>query len=219
MRESIGRRVARLLSASMNSLVTSFENSAPESLMAEAVREMDAVIEEARSELGRLLVQKHMAEKRLGEEKKRYDGLSEQIRVAVSLSRDDLAETGIAEQMDIETIIPVLTASINECLEKEKELEGFIQALQSKKREMRAEMTAFKKSQEKEGFSEAPAKASLDTKAEKAGSLFDRILENASGLPGRGMQTASAAKLAELEELSRKNAISERLAALKTDKT
>ena len=123
MGESIGKRVTRLVSASMNTLVASFENAAPESLMEEAIREMDAVMEEARTELGRQLAQKHLADKRLTEEKSRYEALSRQIGVAVSQGRDDLAETGIAEQMDIEARIPVLTASIEECGKKEKELE------------------------------------------------------------------------------------------------
>ncbi|MCW7754399.1 PspA/IM30 family protein [Desulfobotulus sp. H1] len=218
MREKLGRRVTRLLSASMHSLVASFESRAPESLMEEAIREMDGVIEEARSELGRQLAQKHLAETRLGEETKRHEALGGQIEVAVAQNRDDLAEIGIAEQMDVEAIIPVLSASIKDCMEQEKELEGFIQALQSKKREMRAEMAVFRKNQTKERLPEAKDRASLDTKAEKAGSLFDRILENASGLPARGLNTGSAAKLAELEELSRRNAITERLKALKTGK-
>ena len=220
MGESIGKRVTRLVSASMNTLVASFENAAPESLMEEAIREMDAVMEEARTELGRQLAQKHLADKRLTEEKSRYEALSRQIGVAVSQGRDDLAETGIAEQMDIEARIPVLTASIEECGKKEKELEGFIQALQAKKREMRSEIQAFRKARMEEGPNvPSPDSPSLDAKAEKAGTLFDRILENASGLPGRNRHTGSAAKLAELEELSRKHAIAERLIALKMEKS
>lgn len=43
-------------------------------------------------------------------------------------------------------------------------------------------------------------------------------MENASGLTGRDTNLGNTAKLAELDELARKNRVAERLAALKAGK-
>lgn len=223
MSESITRRVARLVSGSVNALVDAVENSAPETVMEQAIRELDNAIADTRSELGQQVAQKHLASKKLMEENSRYEALTEQLQVAVENGRDDLAEAGIAEQMDIEARIPVLEASIADCASKEKELEGFIQALLAKKREMRAELQAFVQSQQAKAAAGSQAavskQGSAEQKAERAADAFGRILERSSGIPGREGGLNNAGKLAELEELSRKNRVAERLAVLKAGKS
>lgn len=218
MSESIARRVARLVSGSVNALVDAVESSAPEAVLEQTIREIEAAIDDTRAELGQQVAQKHLASKKLMEENARYEALGSQLELAVANGRDDLAEAGIAEQMDIEARIPVLEASISDCASREKELEGFVLALQAKKREMKAELSAFVKAQSSArtaGGSNASTAESAEKKAEKASDAFNRVLEKASGIAGRETTVGSAGKLAELEELSRKNRIAERLAALK----
>ena len=221
MSESISRRVARLVSGSLNALVDAVENSAPETVMAQAIKEIDSAIADSRSELGQQIAQKHLASKRLIDENNRHESLASQLEVAVESGRDDLAAAGIAQQMDIEARIPVLEASISDCGNREKELEGFIQALQAKKREMLAELKAFRDAQQaKEATAANPGQqSSTEDKVQRATDVFERVLENQSGLPGRGLDTSNARQLAELEELSRNNRIAERLAALKAGKS
>lgn len=222
MSESITRRVARLVSGSVNALVDAMESSSPETVMEQTIRELDSAIADTRSELGQQVAQKHLASKKLMEENSRYETLSEQLNVAVANGRDDLAEAGIAEQMDIEARIPVLEASIADCAAREKELEGFIQALQAKKREMRAELQAFVTAQQAKISTASPLTASshsVEQKAERAADAFSRVLERSSGIAARDSSLGNAGKLAELEELSRKNRVAERLAALKAGKS
>ncbi|WP_213995086.1 PspA/IM30 family protein [Arsukibacterium sp.] len=222
MSESITRRVARLVSGSVNALVDAVESSAPEAVMEQAIRELDAAIADTRTELGQQVAQKHLASKKLMEENSRYELLTGQLDVAVANGRDDLAEAGIAQQMDIEARIPVLEASISDCANREKELEGFIQALQAKKREMKAELTAFIQAQASKASTTVAGGNSADNatnKAERASDAFGRVLEKASGIAGRDTGLANAGKLAELEELARKNRVAERLAALKAGKS
>lgn len=221
MSESISRRVARLVSGSLNALVDAVENSAPETVMAQAIKEIDSAIADSRSELGQQIAQKHLASKRLIDENNRHENLTTQLEVAVQNGRDDLAAVGIAQQMDIEARIPVLEASISDCSNREKELEGYIQALQAKKREMLAELKAFRDAQQaKEATAANPGQnSSTEDKVQRATDVFERVLENQSGLPGRGLDTSNARQLAELEELSRNNRIAERLAALKAGKS
>lgn len=221
MSESITRRVARLVSGSVNALVDAVENSAPETVMEQAIREIDTAIADTRAELGQQVAQKHLASKKLMEENNRHEALTEQLDVAVANGRDDLAEAGIAEQMDIEARIPVLEATIADASAKEKELEGFVQALQAKKREMQAELSSFMQAQQAKVNAAAAVTQQGETAADKAGrasDAFGRVLEKASGIAGRDTSMANAGKLAELDELARQNRVAERLAALKAGK-
>lgn len=221
MKENITARVGRIVSASVNALVDAVENVAPEMVMEEAIRDVDGVIDEVRAELGKVIANKHLAEQRLSEGKARHADLTEKARLAVTEGRDDLAEAAIAQQMDIEAQLPVLEKASVEANAKEKELEGYINALQAKRREMREEMRRFAESR-KETVASAPAGTVSGSgpdfagKVAKAGSTFDRLMEKNTGLPGAPSTPGTAAKLAELEDLARQNRIRERLAALKS---
>jgi len=229
MAESIGARVGRLISGSFNALVDAVENTAPEAVMEQAIREVDSAIDEVRAELGRTIASKHLASKRLLEANSRHETLTGQIDVAVESGRDDLAEVAIAQQMDMEAQIPVLEETIRDAGREEKELEGYVDALQARKRQMKEELRDYRRSrQEAEAAAAAaggggtsgsgagglPGRAAA-SKAEKATSAFERIMEKQTGLPGRIASMSDSGKLAELEELSRANRIKERLAQAK----
>ena len=221
MSESITRRVARLVSGSVNALVDAVENSAAESVMEQAIREIDTAIAVTRAELGQQVAQKHLASKKLMEENSRHEALTGQLEIAVENGRDDLAEAGIAEQMDIEARIPVLEGAIADASAKEKELEGFIQALQAKKREMQAELAHYLQAEQAKRQAESAVTQQGNSAADKAGrasDAFGRVLQKATGIAGRDSNLANASKLAELDELARQNRVAERLAALKAGK-
>ncbi len=222
MNESITSRVARLMSGSVNALVDAVENASPELVMEQAIREVDSAIADTQAELGQQIAQKHLASKKLIEENNRYEVLAEQLHIAVANSRDDLAEAGIAEQIDIEARMPVLELSIANATAREKELEGFIQALQAKKREMKSELNAFLQTRAASVSATSVASKQGDSaadKANRAGASFDRVLEKATGIAGRDVSLTSASKLAELDALARHNRIAERLAALKAEQS
>ncbi|MFB0962011.1 MAG: PspA/IM30 family protein [Pseudomonas sp.] len=222
MNESITSRVSRLMSGSVNALVDAVENASPELVMEQAIREVDSAIADTQAELGQQIAQKHLASKKLIEENNRYEVLAEQLHIAVANSRDDLAEAGIAEQIDIEARMPVLELSIANATAREKELEGFIQALQAKKREMKSELNTFLQTRAASVSATSVASKQGDSaadKANRAGASFDRVLEKATGIAGRDVSLTSASKLAELDELARHNRIAERLAALKAEQS
>jgi len=222
MKESLTGRVGRIISGSANALVSAVENAAPEMVMEEIIREIDGAIDEVRTELGRQVAAKHLANTRLMEENRKHEELSEQITTAVAQGRDDLAEAGIARQLDIEAQIPVLERAIIEAGDKEHELEGYVQALLGKKREMREELKRLATVRAESSAVAAGGSSgggSVANRVSKAEAAFDRIMERQSGLPG-GSATGdaqSAAKLVELEELTRNNRIKERLAVIKSD--
>lgn len=226
MSESLTGRVGRIISGSLNALVDAVESASPETVMEQAIREVDSVVDDVRVELGRVVASKHLANKRLMDENQKHEDLAEKIALAVNEGRDDLAEAAISQQLDIEVQIPVLESTISECANKEKELESYISALQAKKREMKQELLQFKETRKEtvaanpESTPENVASAGssdADSRVEKAGSAFDRVLEKATGVPASAQPSdrSTASQLAELEELSRKNRIQERLAAIK----
>lgn len=223
MTESISSRVARIISGSVNMLIDAVENIAPEAVMDEAIREIDSAITDVRGELGRAVAGKHLANGRLMDANRRHEDLSEKIALAVKEGRDDLAEAGIAQQMDIEAQIPILEHAITEASDEERELEGYVRALQAKKREMQEELARYRASAAAAtgggdfgGGASAPQR-SVDEAVRRADSAFDRVLAKAVGAPPRpGIpDPRSAAQVAELEELHRTNRIKERLAAAK----
>ena len=158
------------------------------------------------------------------EENRKHEDLSEKIELAVKEERDDLAEAAISQQIDIEAQIPILEATINDCGSNEKELEGYITALQAKKREMKEELRQFRDSMKESIISSSASSdaggevsSGVERTVAKAESAFERIAEKATGVPagGRTADRQTATKLAELEEIARKNRIQERLAAIK----
>jgi len=221
MSEGIAASVGRIISGSVNAVIDAVENAAPETVMEQAIREVDSATDEVRTELGRVLANRHLANRRLMEENRKHEELSANIQLAVNEGRDDLAEAAVARQIDIEAQIPVLENAIAESVEKEHELEGYVQALQAKKREMAEELRQFRDSRAETSLptgSAAATSGSISNKVEKANAAFDRILASNANLPGRSTaDMADAAKMAELEALSRKNRIQERLAAIKAE--
>ena len=176
MSENLTTRVGRIISGSVNALIDAVENAVPETVMEQAIREVDGVIDDVRAELGLVVANKHLANTRLMEENKKHDTLSQNIVLAVSQNRDELAEAAISQQLDIEAQIPILEATIGDCANQEKELEGYIKALQAKKREMQEELQLYRTSR-KDIDSAASGGANTsgsqaDARMEKATSIF-----------------------------------------------
>lgn len=219
MSETLSRRVGRLVSGGFHALIDAAENLAPEAVMNESIREIERAVDEVRAELGKVLAQKHLAAKKMADESNRHEAIDANLQAAVDAGRDDLAKAGIAEQMDIEARLPVLENTIADCAAQEKELEGFIAALQAKKREMQQQLQDWRAAQQSMGTSKTAGGNGNDLNriardAEKSGNAFDRVMGRQNSVHS-STDAAQLAKLKELEDLSRNNRIAERLAALK----
>ena len=219
MSETLSRRVGRLVSGGFHALIDAAENLAPEAVMNESIREIERAVDEVRAELGKVLAQKHLAAKKMADESNRHEAIDANLQAAVDAGRDDLAEAGIAEQMDIEARLPVLENTIADCAAQEKELEGFIAALQAKKREMQQQLQDWRAAQQSMGTGKTAGGNGSDLNriahdAEKSGNAFDRVMGRQNSVHS-STDAAQLAKLKELEDLSRNNRIAERLAALK----
>ena len=222
MSETLSRRVGRLVSGGFHALIDAAENLAPEAVMNESIREIERAVDEVRAELGKVLAQKHLAAKKMADESNRHEAIDANLQAAVDAGRDDLAEAGIAEQMDIEARLPILENTIADCAAQEKQLEGFIAALQAKKREMQQQLQDWRAAQQSMGTGKTASGNGSDLNriardAEKSSNAFDRIMGRQNSVHS-STDAAQLAKLKELEDLSRNNRIAERLAALKAGK-
>ncbi len=223
MSESLTSRVGRLIAGGFHAAVDAVENAAPEAVMEQAVREIDAAIAEVRDDLGKVEAQRHLTAKRLAEDSARQERLTEQARLALAENREDLASAAVERQIDIEAQLPVLEARLAELAEDKARLEGYVSALLAKKREMREALADFRKARATPNVGDAAGGGArqgqtVQGRVERAGDAFDRIFQRQTGLQGTsGTDAGNAARLAELEDLERRNRVAERLARLKAD--
>ncbi|MGF1614656.1 MAG: PspA/IM30 family protein [Gammaproteobacteria bacterium] len=220
MIESLTSRVGRLIAGSFHAIVDAVENAAPEATMEQAVREIDRAIADVRADLGHVEAQRHLTAKRLAEESGRHERLAEQAKLALDQGREDLATVAVERQIDIEAQIPVLEARLGELAEDKARLEGYVTALQAKRREMRDALADYVKARQQQASSikttgtDSAGGDSAQVRAERASDAFERVFQRQTGLKSPSA-SSDAAKLAELEELARKNRVAARLAELK----
>ncbi len=221
MSEKLVWRVKRLVSGSVNGLVDALESANAESVMREAIREVESTVDDVREELGQVIAARHQAVRHVQKTKEKLEELAGKAAFAVDQGRDDLAEAAIARQMDLEAQMPVLETTITEAAAKQAELEGYVAALDGRKREMEADLAAFvaarSNAAEMAGIG-CPHNvgASAERRADTARDAFDRAMNGPSGVPGAAkMERETAVKLAELDRAARSATIAERLAAVK----
>jgi len=218
MKESINSRVYRLISGTANALIDAVENSVPEVIIQQSFREIDEAIDDIRADLGKVLANKHIANKRLMEESEKHEKLIENIEFAVKNNRDDLAEAAISRQMDIEAQIPIIESNISNLSLNKKELEGYLTALLARKREMEEEFSKYKEVAQYQYVNQEEKLSNNSYDSEKtllAEKAFNRIMNKKGNIAGLGLNNDSV-KLAELEELSRSHRIKERLEQIKS---
>jgi phage shock protein A len=222
MTDTIATRVTRVVSGSVHALLDAVENAAPEATMAQAIREVDRVIDDVRAELGRVEASKHLATTQLNKLNTDHEQLAAQIEAALGQGREDLARAGLEQQLNIEDQVPVLQKSLADQRDAGKELEGYIAALLAKKREMEQALRDFVAARASRAAGQASAggtstgRGKSEDRVANAGAVFDRVLTKQTGLSGlTSAATGDAAKLRQLHDLQRGHRIEERLTQLK----
>jgi len=220
MSESLVLRVKRLISGSVNGVVDALETANAEVVMREAVREIERATDDVREELARTLTARHHVNRLLEHTKAKLVELSERAKFAVDQARDDLAEAALSRQVDLEGDIPVHEGKIVELTAKQTELEGYVAGLAARKREMESDIAAFVSASEAAARSAGgigPG-ASVATKAERRADQAQQAFDRAMSSPGGARPNReTAAKLHELDRLSRSSQVAERLAGLKSN--
>jgi len=217
-------RVGRLIAGSLNAAVDALEGASPVMLMEQSMREIESAITEVRTEHGKAVADRHLASKKLVENSGKHEDLSKSVEVALANGRDDLAETAIARQMDLEAQVPILEATVVDASEREAELDQYSGALKAKRVEMqeelRAQINRIAEQPENSVIDAAgnPSAAhELNRKIDEASAVFDRASNYTADM--LGSSASEAAQMAELKALARSSEIEKRLAAAKGKKS
>lgn len=221
MADTLAVRVTRILAGSAHAFLDAVEDAAPEAMMRQAVREIDQVLAEVRADLGKVEAAKHLITSHINKLNSENEQLAGQVELALERGEEDLARAGIERQTLIDDQTPVLQNSLSEQQEKGRELEGYITALLAKRHEMEDTLQRYLASRTQAAAVAAVAgKSSQDARVENAQSAFDRVLSRQTGVVGLSATSGGdAQKLKELQELSRRHRIDERLAQLKARMT
>lgn len=216
MADTIATRVARLIAGGTHALIDKAENLAPDAIMAQSIREIDQVIVEVRVDLGKAEAAKHLLLSQTAKLNDEHEKLSAQIETAVEQQRDDLATIAIGRQTDIEDYLPVLQKSLHEQSEHATECEGYLIALQAKKRELEQLLQDYLASHSSPSDANALNGLNRQLRVEDSEAAFGRVLARQTGIAGLGQQNLqNAAKLKELADIQHNNRVAERLAAVK----
>lgn len=220
MADDLRTRVGRIIAGSAHALLDKLEDQAPESMMQQAIRELDKVAEEVRQELGRTAANRHLAQQQHADLNRRHTELSGHIEEALTQQREDLARSAVARQIDIEAQLPVLDNTLAALAQEESELKSYAEALQGKKRDMEDALDAYRASraQSQSAVGSAAGNGNANARIDAATNAFDRVFQRQTGLSpaAHGATLEQAAKLKELENLVRNNKVEERLAQFKT---
>lgn len=218
MSDSLQDRVVRLVGGGAHALLDKVEGLAPEATMAQAIREIDQVIGEVRTELGRIEAAKHQLATRLGRLAGEHEDLAGKTELAVQEQRDDLAIACLERQTLIEDQLPVLEQHLATQRERAAECEGYLRALLARKQEREAILAEFLAAHRApaDAPGQAPEHSRRENRVSRAETAFDRAVARETGVVSFASAPGDAMKLKELADIQRKRRIEERLSALKS---
>jgi len=211
--ESMLGRIGRVIAGMANAAIDAAEGLSPENVMEQSLREIDAAHEEVKAELGKATAERFQLEARLAELGRESLDLGAKIRVALEARRDDLAEAGVARQLDIETQSALLTRLIDEKTARIAELGETMDAVAASRREAQQRLKALRAAQGNGPGNDGTAAPPRDGALAKVGRA-NAAAERVTGVPSG---PAPEAALRSLHELARQNEIAARLARLKSE--
>lgn len=209
MPETILTRVGRIIGGLSNAALDAVEDRNPLAVAEQALREIDAVIDDVRLGLGRIKAEEHRLTARRGQLEGELAALPEKLSVALASGREDLARSGIARQLDLESQIEALDSSLAEVAERHGATAKALQAASAARRDAEHRIALLRRPSAKaadplDGYGE---------EASRAGRL-DRSLRAVDRVTGTAAAAADPA-VEDLDRLHRDHAIEQRLAALK----
>lgn len=212
--ETILTRVGRIIGGLSNAALEAVEDRNGLAVAEQALREIDAVIHEARLDLGKIKAEEH----RLGARRGQLDGeltaLPEKLALALASGREDLARAGISRQLDLESQIEAIDSSLADVAERHAAAAKALQAAGAARRDAEHRIALLRKPPAKAGDPRADdALAGYGEEAGRAERLDRslRAIERATGTAG----AAADPSVEELDRLHRDDTIARRLAALK----
>jgi phage shock protein A len=211
--EGVVARIGRVMAGMAHTVVDLAEQANPEGVLTQALREIDGAIDEVRTEIGKSKSEQIRLEARIKELDDERIALDARVKTALDQERDDLAEAGIARQLDIESQSNLLARLRGEALAQIQYLETSLEAIRASKREAEARLADLRRSTpgpDGEAVSGSGRVDRAQSKVEKALGAAARV----TGVPA-GPAVEDAGALKDLESMHRQYQVKERLAQLK----
>lgn len=217
--ESVIARVRRIISASIEDAVDAAERAGGAGVMREAIREVDAVIDDARAEHGIATTRRLQSARQARLFRDRLASLDDKARFALGEGREDLAEAAISRQIDFEAQAAALEKAETEAGTEVVRLDECLTALRARKAEMEEALGVFELAQ-RDAASSARPPARSEHRVERAEAAFERAMNGVGYAAGSARADGrAAAKVAEIDALQRNAIIAQRLASLRASPT
>lgn len=222
MSESIFVRVKRIVSGSIYDTVDAMERAGGASVMREAIREVERVVDDVKGERDQATASRLQAVRLQGLYKERLNTLQEKAEFAIDQGREDLAEAALHRQVEFEEQIEALAKSEKDAADKERQLEECLASLTVRLEQMAEELNAFEMarvSASAEVAGSVSQERQTERRVERAEAAFDRALSGAGGAMGLSRTNMEhAAKVGEIDAMQKSAVIAERMAALRERK-
>lgn len=213
--ESALKRIGRVIAGMTNLAIDAAEGVSPEAVIAQAIREIDAAADEVRAELGKATAERHRLDARRQQLLQEKAALDARVGIALDGNRDDLAEVGIARQVDIEAQVGVLERLLAETDEKIAQLGQTVDAVAASRREAEQTRKDFRASQSHDAAADARSPGNAVSGAMSKVARAQAATARVTGVPASAA-TTDAQGLGELADLQRDREVKARLARLKS---
>lgn len=211
--ESAMKRIGRVIAGMTNLAVDAAEGINPDAVLTQAIREIDIAAEEVRVDLGKATAERHRLNTRREQLLHESDELDVRVQTALDAERDDLAEAGIARQVDIEAQVGVLDRLLAEADERIAQFTQTLDAIAASRREAeqtRQDYHAVNTRMETPG-GVGGARDGAMRKVGRAQAAVARV----TGVPATDASEGARA-LTELADLTRQREVKARLERMKT---
>ena len=220
MAESIFMRVRRILSGRLEDRIDEMERGNSDSVMREAIREIDRAVDEVRRDQEKAMTRRLQAARQFEMLKEKADEMTGKARFALAEGREDLAEGAIKRQVDLEEQLEKLVGVQDVARAEEDKLDESLTALRARKRQMEEALAAFSIARTEAGLGgDANMRNTLDRerRMENAEAAFDRAMTGGGGIGFIRGDAEAINQVAEIDTMSKRATVAERLASLKGD--
>jgi phage shock protein A len=127
---NIFQRISDILSANLNDWAEQFEE--PDVMLRQAIREMEAAIEESTEQTAKVMAHEKLLAKELDRNRGERDQWQSRAESAVAAGDDDLARGAITRKNEYSTLIDALTDQIQSTHESSQSLQRQLAAMKAK---------------------------------------------------------------------------------------
>jgi phage shock protein A len=220
MAEPILHRVRRILNARLEDAVDRMERSGRDSVMLEAIREVDRAIDQVQADFEATMARRSQAVRQQKALREKLSELTGKAKFALAEGREDLAEAALSRQVDFEEQAGKLDAIQSQAGADETKFSENLVALRTRKQQMEEALAAFVASRRDVapgGDEPATKQRGVERRVDQAEQAFGRAMSSAGGAGFTRADPETINRVAEIDVMQRRSIVAARLEALKQD--